>query len=84
MARSFRIDFGCTMTEIAHRGEAALLLDLQYRQVVGEGYFKIQDLTPLCSTVFLTPWGAYGASTEDAPHQEVVSITAPIYQEGDF
>ena len=34
------------MTEIARRGEAALLLGLQYRQGVGEDKFKIQDLTP--------------------------------------
>ncbi len=46
MARPFRIDFGCTMTEITRRGEASLLLGRQDSQGIGEGKFTIQDLTP--------------------------------------
>ncbi len=46
MASPLRIDFGCSMTEITRRGEASLLLGRQDSQGMGEGKFKIQDLTP--------------------------------------
>ncbi len=52
MARPFRIDFGCTMTEIARRGEASLLLGRQDGQGIGEGKFKIQGLTPHSPTAY--------------------------------
>ncbi len=46
MASPLRINFGCTMTEITRRGETSLLLGRQDSQGIGEGKFKIQDLTP--------------------------------------